>query len=335
MMDTTLKQIRDLVAELKTDVSGIAEVRIHNNILELDNLLGQLECESKAEIPSTDKICATLMPTLKTYRQMFKTRLNQNGLIELLLEGAEACVNIGELNDAKALYEEIATLAEDSQNITAKIEAIKQIGHLNSHQEQWQQAQEYYQQVIELCEDTNNKEEMANIYNNLGYNATLQGDFSQAKEYHQKASQIAEESDSRLVIADAHNGLGTIATVQADWDEAIEHFQQSITLYDELNDRRGMAQTYHNLAMAYAVDCEQWEEAGECYQIVRFMACFKFPQKLVDIPPYQRGAGGLWKGGKGSKGRKGGKAILPFLPFLPFHPPKCKLFFETCLLYEN
>ncbi|MBC8232711.1 hypothetical protein H8E77_24445, partial [bacterium] len=79
MMDATLKQIRDLVAELKTDVGGITEVRIHDNILELDNLLGQLDEEAKAEIPSTDKICVTLMPTLKAYRQIFKTRLDQNG----------------------------------------------------------------------------------------------------------------------------------------------------------------------------------------------------------------------------------------------------------------
>ncbi len=266
-MDATLIQIQDLVAELKADVSEQGGVGTHKNILELDNLLRQFSQEQT----SIDTICATLAPSIKSFRQMFEMRLDTNALIEFLLEGAQTNVSLAKFDDARDIYEEIIILADSSSpNTMAKAEAIKQIGHINSEQEQWQQAEESYRQATTLYEDANNLEQVANIYNNLGYNTLLQGDYSQAKEYHQQAIQTGQECNNPWVIANAHDSLGIIASVQANWDEAIDNFEASITQYDEIDDLQPddldcMAQTYHNLAMAY-VDCEEFEEAGKCYQ---------------------------------------------------------------------
>ncbi|MFQ6043126.1 MAG: tetratricopeptide repeat protein, partial [Candidatus Poribacteria bacterium] len=283
-MDTTLKQIRDLVSELKTDVSELDEVRIHENIVKLDNLLLKSDDKQKDDTPSIDAICSTLTPCLKSFRQMFEKRLDKKGLIEFLLEGAKTSVNLGKFNEALDIYSEIIVLSDASDNsIIAKCEAIKNIGHIYSRQGEWDKADEYYKQVIDLYERDNNLPQVANIYNNLGYNAAMQGNLRKAEEYHQKAIQIGQECNVIWLIADAHNSLGVIASVQSKWDDAMEHFENAISIYDDIDDLkpddlRCIAQTYHNSAMAY-VDCEQWEEAGKFYQEATDIA-----EQLGDLP---------------------------------------------------
>mgnify|MGYP006305297223 CR=1 FL=1 len=212
-MNVILRDIRDLVTELKTDADALAEVKVHKDILELDSLLGQFDEKPKVDVQSTEMIYAKFISCLKSFRHLFEKKLDKNALIEFLLEGAKTNVNLGKFSDARDFYEEIVTLADSSQNILDKAEAIKQIGHIYSHQKQWTKARENYQQAIELYEEANETKQVANVYNNLGYNATIKGSFSQAQEYHQKAIQIAQECNCILEIADAHNSLGTIATV--------------------------------------------------------------------------------------------------------------------------
>jgi tetratricopeptide (TPR) repeat protein len=283
-MDATLREIRTLVNELKTDLGELDEVRIHDNIVKLDSLLLQSDEKQKDDAPSIDAICATLTPCLKAFRQMFEKRLDNKGLIEFLLEGAKTNVSLGKFNEALAIYGEIIILSDASNNSTvAKCEAIKNIGHIYSRQGKWDRADEYYKQVIDLYEQHNNLPQVANIYNNLGYNAAMQGNFSQAEEYHQRAIQIGQECNVMWLIADAHNSLGIIASVQSKWDEAMENFENAIAIYDGVDDlqpddRRCIAQTYHNSAMAY-VDCEEWEEAGRFYQEATGIA-----EELGDLP---------------------------------------------------
>jgi tetratricopeptide (TPR) repeat protein len=262
-----IEGIRTIVENIKSLTGGLTskDDEIQHQVSELTD---SVEWIHLSQILSADDKTASKEESVKKLESMLESAITlfermpgKQPLIDLLFEVGKTYSRLAEPNKAAKCYQQILRQLKDEPNKEA--EAMKQLGHLHSRQDNWDEATEYYTKSINLCFAANNMSEAANIYNNLGYNAAEQGLFEQAKEYHIKALEIAKGCDD-LIVADAHNSLAIVDSIQGNWDVSIDNFEASINSYEKSGYERGMAQTYHNLAMAY-VDCEDFEAAGECY----------------------------------------------------------------------
>jgi tetratricopeptide (TPR) repeat protein len=137
---------------------------------------------------------------------------------------------LGNLEEARALYEEAAVKARAlGENWTLSF-ALSNLGEVARTQGQYDLAREYYEECEALLRDTGDTGDLARFVHNLGYIAQHEGDFTRAESQFRKSLTIFRRLGNRRGIAECLAGLAGLKARQgeAQWGATLLSAAESL-----------------------------------------------------------------------------------------------------------
>ncbi len=160
---------------------------------------------------------------------------------------------IGRLDQAIAMYEKAAGIAEDQRNQIAAAAAYGNLGNVFQTRGEVARAEEMYRKAIEINELLDRKEGMANQYGNLGVILGKRRDLDEAEKMFKKALDIDEELDRKEGMANQYGNLGLVLKYHGDLDGAEDMHRKSLEIHEELGILVGIARDYTNLGNVFYI----------------------------------------------------------------------------------
>ncbi|MHC5735248.1 tetratricopeptide repeat protein [Nostoc sp.] len=177
-----------------------------------------------------------------------------------LREMANLKANEGKIIDAIILYEQSLTLNEQSGNLKGQAATLNNLGNLKFKIGEISDAITFFERALTLNQKIGNIEGQAANLNNLGYLKANKGEIEEAIALYQQSLALSEQIGYVLGQASTLNQLGTIQANRGEIEEAIALYQKSLVLKEQIDDVRGKAVTLHNLGRLKA-DKGKKEEA--------------------------------------------------------------------------
>jgi CHAT domain-containing protein len=143
-------------------------------------------------------------------------------------------------------------LATEAKNIWGVGGALVGLGDVYFAQGDYVRAADNYQQVLTLAEQTDVKEAIAAVSAKMGNLHYAQGNFAQAMEHYLKSVRLYEELGSKIEITYPLANLGNAYFAQGNYEKALEHYQKILKIYEELSSNSGAAWLRNQVADVYA-----------------------------------------------------------------------------------
>lgn len=140
----------------------------------------------------------------------------------------------GDLDRAKAAYEKVLSLGNQSADQVMQAVAYGNLGVIAQTRGDLDGAEAYLKQSLALNEELGSKEGMAAVYGNLGLIAQMRGDLDGAEAYHKQSLAIEEGLGRKEGMAADYNNLGALEIDRSNMDAAIAYWRKSHALYTEI-----------------------------------------------------------------------------------------------------
>ncbi len=136
----------------------------------------------------------------------------------------------GHFRDAETLHEQALTIARDTGNREAAMDALVDLGHAHRWQGRYERATDHYQQALQLTRVTGNRNAEQAALAGLGHIDLMQGRYESATGHYQRLFDVAHGSGDHPAKLNALVGLGYAHRLHGRYEDATDHFQQALQL---------------------------------------------------------------------------------------------------------
>jgi DNA-binding CsgD family transcriptional regulator len=159
---------------------------------------------------------------------------------ELCRSRGQAYETLGQIERARADYEQALRLAQQSGDLRAEWQGLIDFGFLWAAQD-YARAGDYFRRALALAQTQDDPILLAHSLNRLGNWHTNIEQHQAAREYHQAALDHFERLDDRQGRAETLDLLGLALSMAGDYSAGLPYSRRAIQLFEELDDRRGLA----------------------------------------------------------------------------------------------
>ncbi len=151
-----------------------------------------------------------------------------------IIEFGNFLSRIGRLDQAKAMYEKAAGLAEDQGDQIAASAAYGNLGCVLETRGDLDGAQEMYNKALEINKKLGREVGMASDYGNLGSVLRTRGDLDGAEDMYRKSLDIDEQLGRKEYMANQYGNLGNVFKARGDLDGAEQMYRKALGLAEQL-----------------------------------------------------------------------------------------------------
>ncbi len=142
--------------------------------------------------------------------------------------------------------------AEKKSFLTAKANALNNMGYVYKEQGNIPKALELYNQSLKLREEIGDKRGIANSLNNIGRIYNNRGDIPSALDCYTKSLRIQNEIGDKQGASISLCNIGLIYNGQGDISKALEYYNKGLKIQDEIGDKQGIGISLHNIGQVYS-----------------------------------------------------------------------------------
>jgi tetratricopeptide (TPR) repeat protein/class 3 adenylate cyclase len=153
----------------------------------------------------------------------------------------------GEHDQAMALYRECLALATEHGHRLGMAQTLNNMGLVERQRGNYDQAEAYFTQSLQIHGELDNRGGVAGALTNLGQMARVRGALGDATSYYEQGLALFRKLHSQTNIAHVLNQLGIVAQLRGLYNEAENHFQEALAIYRDIGHRSGMAWSLSNL----------------------------------------------------------------------------------------
>jgi tetratricopeptide (TPR) repeat protein len=142
--------------------------------------------------------------------------------------------------DAATLHRQALTVARDTGQQAAELEALIGLGHIHRLQSRSEQATDDFRRALRLARATGHPAAELDALIGVGHMDLLKGRYEQATDHYQQALQLARATGlGPAGELDARVGLGIVHRRQGRYEQAAEHYRQALRLARSTGHRPG------------------------------------------------------------------------------------------------
>jgi predicted ATPase/DNA-binding SARP family transcriptional activator len=177
--------------------------------------------------------------------------VSPSDLSQLYLQMGWAFELRGEFAQAKSIYEELLTLAQEMHEPAIKCAALNRLATLAAQSTQdVARAEELLQQALAIAESSGNKAGVAETAWNLAQTGYYAGKISESLPHAERALALARELDLQELIGRSLHALATLESALGKWEEGLAHAEEARMLYAALGNRSREVSCLCVMAMA-------------------------------------------------------------------------------------
>ena len=170
---------------------------------------------------------------------------------------------LGDFEDAKRLYGQSLTLAQQSGNETAIAQAVSYAGFVLAHLGDRDTAEAMIEQSLESSQRHGDREGIARGLNYAGMVATYRCNYGRARTMLEASLGITRELDDVYGIANCLHNLGIVSSFQLDYPASNRYFAASLAHWRSMDDKFSTANALNGLGEVALQSCDF--EAAEAY----------------------------------------------------------------------
>ena len=186
--------------------------------------------------------------------------LLQHLLAQLVLEQADFCIKLAQMNRAQRLIVEAQKLVPHLTDTTLEASTHQRLGDVGWAHGDYTLHRTAYEKVLELARTGGMQHLEAHALSNLGMNYDLHGDYQQAIACYQSALVITQQNEHLHQTNIIYNNLGVSYGMLGDFTSTLYYYEQTLRLSRQLGDQEGIAFAYLNLGTLLN-KLGAWEEA--------------------------------------------------------------------------
>jgi CHAT domain-containing protein len=162
-------------------------------------------------------------------------------------------------------YNEALGLWRDTNNQTAQLDTLKNIGDIYYILSDYKEGLRYHQLAYSLSLSIHDDFRKTIALNDIGYAYIYLGEYQKALEYCNQALELGRQINHRDGEAQALNNLGEIQFSLSQMQEALDCFNRSLTIWQSRHNRQGQAQVLLNIGYVYG-DLGEIHKSLDSYQ---------------------------------------------------------------------
>ncbi len=186
-------------------------------------------------------------------------------VIQMKIGLADACIQLGEYEQAQAHAENAAAMAGDLQMDLLVADALTELGQIAAYTGHYDDAKSYLVGAFFLAQQEGAQPSVARILAALAGVEWRLGDLHGARLHAQEAQQAATELGDTQTLLQALNRLGVLAGALGHPLEETQYYQQTLDLALSVGNRERAATALNNLG-AQAGEANDWQRARGYYQ---------------------------------------------------------------------
>lgn len=183
-------------------------------------------------------------------RAIYRQQKDKKGEAYALSNLAYAAQSEGDLDKARAYYQEAMTVAQ-GVDASAGAAARAGLGDLAASEKNFNEAERYYGAALVIYQSLGEKGNRgaAGMYRLLGLVEFERKDLGKAVKHFKASLSRYDIGKNRNGQAELHRLLGDVASERAEVDEAQARYKQALSLYQELRDATGQAGIWMRLGV--------------------------------------------------------------------------------------
>lgn len=185
-------------------------------------------------------------------------------VIQMKIGLADACIQLGEYQQAHTHAEAAAAMAGDLQMDLLVADALTELGQIASYTGQYTEAKSYLVGALFLAQQEHAQSSAARILAALAGVEWHIGELLEAREHAKQAEQIASQLGDTQTRLQALNRLGVLAGALGEPDTETRYYQQTLELALAAGNRERAATALNNLG-AQAGENNDWPRARQYY----------------------------------------------------------------------
>lgn len=186
-------------------------------------------------------------------------------VIQMKIGLADACIQLGEYQQAQAHAENAAAMAGDLQMDLLVADALTELGQIASYTGRYDDAKSYLVGALFLAQQAQAQASSARILAALAGVEWRLGELLEARQHALEAQQAAAELGDTHTLLQALNRLGVLAGALGQPQEETRYYQQALDLALSIGNRERAATALNNLG-AQAGEANDWQRARDYYQ---------------------------------------------------------------------
>lgn len=178
----------------------------------------------------------------------------------------------GDLDDAKAMYEQSLTLSIACENPVWIASANNGLGLVAYYQADYATSRRHHEIALEIRRGLTDRVGLGNSLNNLGVTWNAEGDYERAITYAREGMQVRRENGDTGAVGYSLYVLADIAFNQGKIAEANQLFEQSLDVFKRVGDQLGIAYISSSQAVLFHEERQELRAAqllAEALQIRR------------------------------------------------------------------
>jgi tetratricopeptide (TPR) repeat protein len=181
--------------------------------------------------------------------------LDQPGTLEyrVMHDLGAAYRDSGDLDQAREVLTQSATLAESAGNVPAQATAYNSLGTLWRRLGDTPEAIRAYERSLDALLRTDDPYRPAQVYNNLGVACSELRDWDKSEAWFTRSLEIKQRAGDTVGQAMTLGNLARVCQQRGEVDRAIEMLEKAITLFAEMHDRPSIAAARRQTGRLHAI----------------------------------------------------------------------------------
>ncbi|MBW4653748.1 MAG: CHAT domain-containing protein [Kaiparowitsia implicata GSE-PSE-MK54-09C] len=176
-----------------------------------------------------------------------------------------AYVDLGQYQEAIALYEQSLAIAREIGDRQGESNALGNLGNAYLSLDQYQQAIDFYEQSLVIAREISDRRGEGSALNSLGIAYVALGQYQQAIDFHEQSLAITRVIGNRSGEGNSLGGLGNSYFGMGQYQQAIDYYEQQLGITREIGNRQGEGLALNNLGNAY-FGLGQYQQAIDYYE---------------------------------------------------------------------
>jgi predicted ATPase/Tfp pilus assembly protein PilF/DNA-binding XRE family transcriptional regulator len=192
----------------------------------------------------------------------------------------------GEYEQAKALYRQSLSLAQEQTKFGEIAIISMHLGTIAMKQAEEENAWHYYKESLLACQQMDNQHGEASVLHNMGYLALAQKDYEKSIHFLARSYTLFQRLEDKIGMAIATGNLGRVALYQQQYQHACQQEQESLRLSWALQFTVGIAEALETFA-AIAATQQNFQYAAHLWGAAEgFRNQRKLPHEPFDLLTY-------------------------------------------------
>jgi serine/threonine protein kinase/tetratricopeptide (TPR) repeat protein len=194
--------------------------------------------------------------------------------VAALMNRAEFCRMVGELNQAERDYLAILELAGSSPDLELLVQTYNGLGETYRLKHDYKKGIYYLEKAMPIHKKLNDPLKLAHTLSYLGLVYWTDSQYQNALESFQVALEIDRKLGNQFYVGNTLNNMGLVHWSRHDYSQALEYFTQASSVYRELGDKEWMARSLNNIGATLF-------ELGEYRRCIdHFLESFKINEEI-------------------------------------------------------